>query len=134
MITLFSRWLLRPLRLPAIGLLFAQVLLACTTLDTVHAPAAEAATRWEVGTHIVVYQRDGRRIDMRFVRADDRYVYGSLTENGMEPVMVAFADVEHIEAEKVSLILTSLGAVGFLVVLPIMALGMGAELAAEMNQ
>jgi hypothetical protein len=133
-ITLFSRWVLTLLRLLAIGLFFAQLLLGCTALDTVDAPVAEAASRWEVGTHIVVYERDGRRIDMRYVRADDRYLYGSLMENGMEPVKVAFADVERIEAEEVSLILTSLGALGLLVVLPIMALGMGAELAAEMNQ
>ncbi len=106
----------------------------CTSLQPVQPEQTlDKVNQLEVGARLIVYEKSGRRIDMRFVRMDEHALYGSLTQDGLHAITVIFEDVEAIETEQVDGLKTSLAAVGGIVLLPIFALGAGAVMVEELN-
>lgn len=106
----------------------------CTSLQAVQPEQTlDKVNQLEVGSRLIVYEKSGRRIDMRFVRMDEHALYGSLTQDGLHAITVIFEDVEAIETEQVDGLKTSLAAVGGIVLLPIFALGAGAVMVDELN-
>lgn len=106
----------------------------CTSLQPVQPEQTlDKVNQLEVGSRLIVYEKSGRRIDMRFVRMDEHALYGSLTQDGLHAITVIFEDVEAIETEQVDGLKTSLAAVGGIVLLPIFALGAGAVMVDELD-
>jgi hypothetical protein len=84
---------------------------------------ADFADQLETGDRLVVYEKQGRIIDMKLTQIDDGALFGSLTNNGLETVEVELADIEKIEIEKISGAKTTGAVVGGIVLLPIVAAG-----------
>ena len=105
----------------------------CTTMKELPTAGQGYAGRLKTGDHIVVYETTGRVLDLRFVRLDGDRLFGSLAKDGREAVEVRVADIEKIEVERVAAGRTAGLVLGAIVLLPIAAVGAGAELSAEMQ-
>jgi hypothetical protein len=113
-----------------VATLLTVVLLAgCTQLKPVtQGQTLDRVHHLEIGDRLLVYEKGGRRVDMRYVRMDETTIYGSLTTDGLTAVRVVIDDIEGIETEQVDGLRTSLAVVGGVVMLPIVALGSGVML------
>ena len=98
-------------------------LVGCTSMRPVDMAQADFADHFETGDHLVVYERQGRIIDMKLTQVEDGVLYGSLSTNGLTAVEVELADVEKIEIEKISGAKTTGAVVGGIVLLPVVAAG-----------
>ena len=103
----------------------------CTTMQEVKQQNQPLATYLKVGDHIKIYEKQGRIIDMRYVRIDGTTLRGSLYSNGMEAVAVELDQIEKIEAERIEPGRTTAAVLGGIVVAPIIALGAGMSLAEQ---
>lgn len=83
------------------------------------------------GDHLLVYQNDGRILDIRYVRIDGSLLRGSLYADGLEPVAIDLAQVERLEVERIAAGRTTLAIAGGIVLAPVAALGLGAALAEQ---
>jgi hypothetical protein len=92
---------------------------------------ANFADHFETGDHLVVYEKQGRIVDMKVTRVEDSVLYGSLTDDGLMTVRVRLADIEKIEIEKISGAKTTGAVVGGIVLLPIIAAGAALGVVAE---
>ena len=122
----------RPLKL--VALIALSLLTGCTSLQAVQPEQTlDKVNQLDVGSRLIVYEKSGRRIDMRFVRMDEHALYGSLTQDGLHAIKVIFEDIEAIETEQIDGLKTSLAAAAGIVLLPIFALGAGAVMVDELN-
>lgn len=103
----------------------------CTTMKEVRPQDGSVVDYLEIGDHIVVYEKSGRIVDMRFVLGDENVLRGSLSHDGLEAVEISIADIERIEAERVAAGRTTGVIVGGIVLAPIAALGAGLALAGQ---
>ena len=111
--------------------LAAFSLVGCTSMRTVDLSQGDFAGAFEAGDHLVVYEKQGRIVDMKVTRVENSVLYGSLTEDGFETVQISLADVEKVEIEKISGAKTTGAVVGGIVLLPVFILGAGMAVAAE---
>ncbi len=109
----------------------AVSLAGCTSMRTVDLAQVDFADDIETGDHLVVYEKQGRIVDMKVTQVEGGVLYGSLTEDGLTTVKVRLTDVEKIEIEKISGAKTTGAVVGGIVLLPIFILGAGMAVAAE---
>ena len=98
-------------------------LVGCTSMRVVDLAEADFADQFEMGDHLVVYEKHGRIVDMKLTGVEDGILFGSLSANGLVPVEVDLADVEKIEIEKISGAKTTGAVVGGIVLLPFVAAG-----------
>ena len=98
-------------------------LVGCTSMRTVDMAQSDFVDHFETGDHLVVYEKQGRIIDMKLTQVENGVLYGSLATNGLTAVEVALTDVEKIEIEKVSGAKTTGAVVGGIVLLPVVAAG-----------
>ena len=98
-------------------------LTGCTSMRTVDMAQEDFIDHFEVGDHLVVYEKQGRIIDMQFTQVEDGVLYGSLSNDGLTTVEVRVADIEKIEIEKVSGAKTTGAIVGGIILLPVVAAG-----------
>jgi len=107
-------------------LAFATLVLGCTSLGRGDPEAlADGKLVLEPGDRIVISEKTGRRIDIRFVRVFEGQIYGSLSQNGLHPVVIDVDQIEAIEIEQVDGLKTTLAVVGGIVAFPLAALGAG---------
>lgn len=102
---------------------------ACTTMQEVKPQDGVLADYLEIGDHIIVYEKSGRIVDMRFVLVDEDVLRGSLFVDGLEPVEIDIDQIERIEAERIAAGRTTAAVLGGIVVAPIAALGAGMAIA-----
>lgn len=98
-------------------------LFGCTSMRTVDMGKSDFADHFETGDHLVIYEKEGRIVDMKVTQVEDGVLYGSLSNNGLATVEVRLADVEKIEIEKISGAKTTGAVVGGIVLLPFVAAG-----------
>jgi hypothetical protein len=84
---------------------------------------ADFVDHFEVGDHLVVYEKQGRIIDMQFTEVEDGVLYGSLSNDGLTTVEVRVADIQKIEIERISGAKTTGAIVGGIILLPVVAAG-----------
>ncbi len=109
-------------------LLFAA-LVGCTTMQEVKPQEGTLIGYLEIGEHIVVYEKTGRIVDMRFVLIEGDVLRGSLFFDGLEPVEIKLDEIEKIEAERVAAGRTTAAVLGGIVLAPIAAVGAGLAIA-----
>ena len=114
-----------------IFLFFVISLAGCTSMLTVDMSQADFASHFEAGDHLVVYEKQGRIVDMKLTQVDNDVLYGSLSDDGLMAVEVYLADVEKIEIEKISGAKTTGAIVCGIVLLPIVAAGAVVGVAAQ---
>lgn len=100
-------------------------------MRTVDMARPDFADRFEAGDHLVVFERQGRVVDMTLTRVADGVLYGSLTNDGLTTVEIRLADVEKVEIEKISGARTTGAVIGGIVLLPVVAAGAVLAVAAE---
>ena len=103
----------------------------CSTMQEVRRDVAQLKDYLEVGDHVVVYEKSGRIIDMRFVLIDGDVLRGSLFFDGLEKVEVELGDIEKIEAERIAAGRTVAAVLGGVVLAPLAAVGAGIALAEQ---
>ena len=106
-------------------------LVGCTSMRPVDMTQSDFADNFETGDHLVVYERQGRIIDMKFTGIEDGVMFGSLSDNGLVSVEVVLADIDKIEIEKISGAKTTGAVVGGIILLPIVAAGAVVGIAAS---
>lgn len=106
-------------------------LVGCTSMRTVDLSQSDFAAHFETGDHLVVYEKQGRVVDMTLTRFDNAVLYGSLSDNGLTAVAVDLADVERIEIEKISGAKTTGAVIGGILLLPVVAVGAAVAVAAS---
>ena len=106
-------------------ILFLSVisLVGCTSMRTIDMAQSDFADHFEAGDHLVIYEKQGRIVDMKLTQVENDVLYGSLSDNGLTTVEVSLADVEKIEIEKISGAKTTGAIVGGIVLLPVVAAG-----------
>ena len=106
-------------------ILFLSVisLVGCTSMRTVDMAQSGFAEHFETGDHLVIYEKQGRIVDMKLTKVESGVLYGSLSDNGLTTVEVSLADIEKIEIEKISGAKTTGAIVGGIVLLPVVAAG-----------
>jgi len=92
-------------------------------MRTVDMAQADFADSFETGDHLVIYEKQGRIIDMTFTKLDGGALYGSLANDGLMTVEVYLEDIEKVEIEKISGAKTTGAVVGGIILLPIVAAG-----------
>jgi hypothetical protein len=95
----------------------------CTSMRPVDMAQADFANAFETGDHLVVYEKQGRIIDMKFTGIEDGVMFGSLYTDGLMSVEVVLQDIEKIEIEKISGAKTTGAVVGGIILLPVVAAG-----------
>ena len=98
-------------------------LAGCTSMRMVDLAQPGFADHFEAGDHLVVYEKQGRIVDMKFTQVEDGILYGSLSNNGLTTVEVRLEDVGKIEIEKISGAKTTGAVIGGIVLLPVVAAG-----------
>ena len=120
---------------PDIHRVFFLLLLAglcgCTTMKEVRTRDVSLADHLEMGDRIVVYEKSGRIVTMRYVRVDGTVLRGSLADDGLEPVEIFLDGIERIESERVAVWRTAGAVLGGIVLAPIAAVGAGLALAGQ---
>ena len=109
--------------------LFAVV--GCTSMRPVDLSQANFAEAFETGDHLVVYEKQGRIIDMKFTGIENGVMFGSLYNDGLSSVEVVLQDIEKVEIEKISGAKTTGAVVGGIILLPIVAAGAVVGIAAS---
>ena len=109
-------------------------LVGCTSMRAIEMEQTDFTDHIDTGDHLVVYEKDGRIVDMHVAKVEETVLYGSLVGAGWSTVTVELKDVEKIEIEKISAAKTTGAAVGGLVLLPIVAAFAGLGMAAEFSQ
>ncbi len=110
-------------------LLFA--LAGCTTMQEVKQKEGLLTDYLEIGDHIVVYETNGRIVDMRFVLVEGDVLRGSLFVDGLESVEIKLEHIEKIEAERIAFGRTTAAVLGGIVLAPLAAVGAGLALAGQ---
>ena len=110
-------------------LLFA--LAGCTTMQEVKQKEGLLTDYLEIGDHIIVYETDGRIVDMRFVLVEGDVLRGSLFDDGPESVEIKLEHIEKIEAERIAFGRTTAAVLGGIVLAPLAAVGAGLALAGQ---
>ena len=100
-------------------------LLGCTTMQEVKQRGAQLSDYLKIGDHIIVYEKTGRIVDMRFVLVDGDVLRGSFFDDGLEPVEINLEQIEKIEAERIAAGRTTAAVLGGIVLAPIAAIGAG---------
>jgi hypothetical protein len=103
----------------------------CTSMRPVDLSQSDFAGTFEPGDHLVVYERQGRIIDMRFTGIENGVMFGSLYNDGLTSAEVVLRDIEKIEIEKISGAKTTGAVLGGIVLLPIVAAGAVVGIAAS---
>ena len=103
----------------------------CTSMRPVDLSQSDFADAFETGDHLVVYERHGRIIDMKFTGIENGVMFGSLYDNGLTSVEVVLKDIDKIEIEKISGAKTTGAVVGGIILLPIVAAGAVVGIAAS---
>lgn len=103
----------------------------CTSMRPVDMARADFADAFETGDHLVVYEKQGRIIDMKFTGIENGVMFGSLYTDGLASVEVVLEDIEKIEIEKISGAKTTGAVVGGIILLPIVAAGAVVGIAAS---
>ncbi len=81
------------------------------------------------GDRLIVYEKSGRIIDMRFVLIEDGVLRGSMTSDGLYALEVPLEHIERIEAERIAAGRTTGAVIGGIVLAPLAAVGAGLALA-----
>lgn len=115
--------------LKCLMVLMLPVFVGCTTMQEVKPKDGMPADFLEIGDHIIVYEKSGRIVDMRFVRVDENVLRGSLFSDGLEPVAIDIDQIERIEAERIAAGRTAGAVLGGIVLAPIAAVGAGMAIA-----
>ena len=116
-------------RSTSILLLFA--LAGCTTMQEVKQQEELLTDYLEIGDHIIVYETNGRIVDMRFVLVEGNVLRGSLFDDGLESVEIELEHIEKIEAERIALGRSTAAVLGSIVLAPLAAVGAGLALAGQ---
>ena len=98
-------------------------LVGCTSMRAVDMGQSNFADHFETGDHLVVYEKQGRIVDMKLTQVENGVLYGSLSDNGLTTIEISLADVEKIEIEKISGAKTTGAVIGGIVLLPVVAAG-----------
>lgn len=98
-------------------------IVGCTSMRPVDLSQPDYAGAFETGDHLVVYEKQGRIIDMKFTGIENGVMFGSLFTDGLVSVEVVLEDIEKIEIEKISGAKTTGAVVGGIILLPIVAAG-----------
>ena len=106
-------------------------IVGCTSMRPVDMAQADFADAFETGDHLVVYEKQGRIIDMKFTGIENGVMFGSLYSDGLASVEVVLEDIEKIEIEKISGAKTTGAVVGGIILLPIVAAGAVVGIAAS---
>jgi hypothetical protein len=112
---------------------FAVSATGCTSMQALDMAEGGFTDYIETGDHIVVYEKDGRVLDMTVANVEDNVLYGSQTGAGWSTFEVELENVQKIEIEKISGVKTTGAVVGGLVLVPIFVAAVGLGLAAEMS-
>lgn len=97
-------------------------IVGCTSMKPVKQESPEQSIEFK--DRILVYEKSGRIVDMRVVKIDNHQIVGSLTDDPLSSVTIAFDDIEKIELESVDGGKTVLAVLGGILLLPIMLLGL----------
>lgn len=106
-------------------------LAGCTSMRAVDMAQSGFADHFKTGDHLVVYEKQGRIVDMKLTQVEAGVLYGSLTDNGLTTVEVSLADIQKIEIEKISGAKTTGAVVGGIILLPVVAAGAVLGVAAQ---
>ncbi len=115
----------------SLTILLLAALLGCTTMQEVKQREGLLTDYLEIGDHIIVYETDGRIVDMRFVLVEDNVLRGSLFDDGLESVEIQLEHIEKIEAERIALGRSTAAVLGGIVLAPLAAVGAGLALAGQ---
>ena len=106
-------------------------IVGCTSMRPVDLSQSNFTDAFETGDRLVVYERQGRIIDMKFTGIENGVMFGSLYDNGLTSVEVVLKDIDKIEIEKISGAKTTGAIVGGIILLPIVAAGAVVGIAAS---
>ena len=115
----------------SLSILVLAALAACTTMQEVKQQEGLLTDYLEIGDHIIVYEADGRIVDMRFVLVEGNVLRGSLFDDGLESVEIKLEHIEKIEAERIALGRSTAAVLGGIVLAPLAAVGAGLALAGQ---
>ncbi len=115
----------------SLSILVLAALAACTTMQAVKQQEGLLTDYLEIGDHIIVYETNGRIVDMRFVLVEDNVLRGSLFDDGLESVEIELEHIEKIEAERIAFGRTTAAVLGGIVLAPLAAVGAGLALAEQ---
>ncbi len=115
----------------SLSILALAALAACTTMQEVKQQEGLLTDYLEIGDHIIVYETDGRIVDMRFVLVEGNVLRGSLFDDGLESVEIKLEHIEKIEAERIALGRSTAAVLGGIVLAPLAAVGAGLALAGQ---
>ena len=115
----------------SLSILVLAALAACTTMQAVKQQEWLLTYYLEIGDHIIVYETNGRSVDMRFVIVEENVFRGSLFDDGLESVEIELEHIEKIEAERIALGRTTAAVLGGIVLAPLAAVGAGLALAEQ---
>lgn len=122
---------MRTFLMKSLLVLVLPAFVACTTMQEVKPRDGTVTDYLEIGDHIIVYEKSGRIVDMRFVLVDDGVLRGSLFSDGLEPVEIEIEQIERIEAERIAAGRTAGAVLGGIVLAPIAAVGAGIAIAEQ---
>ena len=108
-------------------------MMGCTSMRPVDITQTDFADAFETGDHLVVYEKQGRVIDMKFTGIENGVMFGSLYTDGLMSVEVVLNYIEKIEIEKIYGENTTGAIVGGIILLPIVAAGAVVGVAASAN-
>ena len=84
-----------------------------------------------INSNLIVYETNGRIVDMRFVLIEGNVLRGSLFDDGLESVEIKLEHIEKIEAERIAFGRTTAAVLGGIVLAPLAAVGAGLALAEQ---
>lgn len=113
----------------SLTILSLAALFGCTTMQEVKPQKGPLTDYLKIGDHIVVYEKSGRIVDIRFVLIEGEVLRGSLFDDGLEPVEIKLDQIEKIEAERIAAGRTTAAVLGGIVLAPIAAVGAGLAIA-----
>ena len=112
-------------------MLFVAILAGCTTMKEVKQKDRPLGDYLNIGDHIVVYEKSGKIVDMRFVLIEDDVLRGSYFDDGLEPVEIRLDQIEKVEAERIAVGRSAAVVLGGILLAPIAAVGAGLALAGQ---
>ena len=115
----------------SLTILLLAALFGCTTMQEVKPQKGLLTDHLKIGDHIVVYEKSGRIVDMRFVLIEGEVLRGSLFDDGLEPVEIKLDHIEKIQAERIAAGRTTAAVLGGIVLAPIAAVGAGLAIAEQ---
>ena len=92
-------------------------LVGCTTMRPIETQQSNLTEQFEVGDHLVIYEKSGRIADMTLTLIDGDSLHGSLADSRRTPVQVDINDIEKIEVEKIDGVKTTLAVIGGAIVI-----------------